>query len=129
MLRLLKPLAPTLKELVLNNNPLGRTITADIQAFVNLTKLELAGMLLEGMLSRASTTAETKQRTITCAGPPLKKVLRLLAPLAPTLQELDLSENPLGGTITADVLAFTKLTDLGVRQTGLGGERAAFCNS
>ena len=36
--------------------------------------------------------------------------MRLLAPLAPTLQELNLKDNKLGGAITADVAAFTNLT-------------------
>ena len=37
------------------------------------------------------------------AGPPLDETLGLLAPLAPTLVELHLGGNKLGGTITDDI--------------------------
>ena len=36
----------------------------------------------------------------------------MLKPLAPTLETLDLYGNKLGGTITDDIAAFTKLTSL-----------------
>ena len=36
----------------------------------------------------------------------------MLKPLAPTLMKLDLSSNELIGTITDDIAAFTKVTDL-----------------
>ena len=36
----------------------------------------------------------------------------MLKPLAPTLETLVLSGNKLGGTITDDIAAFTKLTEL-----------------
>ena len=36
----------------------------------------------------------------------------MLKPLAPTLETLWLSDNKLGGTITDDIAAFTKLTEL-----------------
>ena len=36
----------------------------------------------------------------------------MLKPLAPTLETLKLSSNKLGGTITDDIAAFTKLTEL-----------------
>ena len=36
----------------------------------------------------------------------------MLKPLAPTLKTLSLSGNKLGGTITDDIAAFTKLTEL-----------------
>ena len=55
------------------------------------------------------------------AGPPLPETLRLLAPLAPKLEELNLGGNKLGGTITDDITAFTKLTELGLSDMGLGG--------
>ena len=54
-------------------------------------------------------------------GPPLPETLRLLAPLAPTLGKLNLSSNKLGGTITDDIAAFTKLTVLGLSGMGLEG--------
>ena len=43
-------------------------------------------------------------------GPSLDETLRMLKPLAPTLEVLVLSGNKLGGTITDDIAAFTKLT-------------------
>ena len=47
--------------------------------------------------------------------------MRLLAPLAPTLEKLNLGDNKLGGTITDDITAFTKLTELFLYDMGLGG--------
>ena len=55
-------------------------------------------------------------------GPPLPETLRLLAPLAPTLESLDLGGNELGGTITDDIVAFTKLTKLYLFGMNLNGE-------
>ena len=45
----------------------------------------------------------------------------MLAPLAPTLEKLDLGGNKLGGTITDDIAAFTKLTELNLYNMGLEG--------
>ena len=45
----------------------------------------------------------------------------MLTPLAPTLEQLDLGYNPLGGTITADIMAFTSLTQLALPGMGLEG--------
>ena len=58
---------------------------------------------------------------IACTGPPLPETLRLLAPLAPTLEKLNLSGNKLGGTITDDIAAFTKLSELDLHNMGLEG--------
>ena len=56
------------------------------------------------------------------AGPPLPETLRLLAPLAPTLEKLRLGGgNKLGGTITGDIAAFTKLTELSLSDMDLKG--------
>ena len=43
----------------------------------------------------------------------------MLLPLATTLEKLDLGDNKLGGTITDDIAAFTKLTFLGLYDMGL----------
>ena len=51
------------------------------------------------------------KKMLCCAGPPLPETLELLAPLA-NLEELHLGRNTLGGTITADVGAFTNLKKL-----------------
>ena len=45
----------------------------------------------------------------------------MLAPLAPTLEQLNLGGNPLGGTITTDINAFTKLAYLGLGSMRLEG--------
>ena len=45
----------------------------------------------------------------------------MLKPLAPTLMKLDLSGNKLGGTITDDIAAFTKLTELRLYDMDLEG--------
>ena len=67
-------------------------------------------------------TADAKiEKRIARAGPPLPETLRLLAPLAPTLEKLDLGDNKLGGTITGDITAFTKLTELTLWGMGLEG--------
>ena len=65
-------------------------------------------------------TERTEQR-IARTGPPLPETLRMLAPLAPTLEVLDFSFNPLGGTITTDIMTFTKLTKLMLVDMGLEG--------
>ena len=54
-------------------------------------------------------------------GPPLPETLRLLAPLASTLEKLSLGGNKLDGTITDDIAAFTKLNELDLAFTGLEG--------
>ena len=56
------------------------------------------------------------------AGPPLNETVQLLAPLASTLEKLNLGGNKLGGTITDDIAAFTKLTELTLNGMGLDGE-------
>ena len=61
------------------------------------------------------------------AGPPLPETLRLLSPLAPTLEKLDLGYNKLGGTITGDIMAFTKLTELWLMGMSFEGELRAGC--
>ena len=45
----------------------------------------------------------------------------MLKPLAPTLMKLDLRSNKLGGTITDDIAAFTKLTSLDLGGMDLKG--------
>ena len=49
-------------------------------------------------------------------------MLRMLLPLAPTLETLDLGNNKLGGgTITDDIATFTKLAELNLGGTDLEG--------
>ena len=74
-------------------------------------------------MSQVNTTSLTCE---SCAGPPLPETLRLLTPLASNLEKLDLSNNELGGAITEDIAAFTKLTDLRLARMGLEG--ACSCN-
>ena len=47
--------------------------------------------------------------------------MQLLAPLASTLEQLELGGNELGGTVTFDITAFTKLTQLRLNRMGLKG--------
>ena len=70
-------------------------------------------------------TKRSQLRSESCAGPPLPETLRLLAPLASNLEKLSLGYNKLGGTITDDISAFTKLTWLLL--TGMGLEGECFC--
>ena len=70
-------------------------------------------------------TKRSQLRSESCAGPPLPETLRLLAPLASNLEMLSLGGNKLGGTITDDISAFTKLTTLSL--TGMGLEGECFC--
>ena len=58
------------------------------------------------------------------AGPPLDETLRMLLPLTPTLERLDLSGNKLGGTITDDIASFVKLKTLYLYGMGLKGTLA-----
>ena len=66
-------------------------------------------------------TKRSQLRSESCAGPPLPETLRLLTPLASNLEILNLSGNELGGTITEDIAAFTKLTELKLFDMGLEG--------
>ena len=72
-------------------------------------------------------TKRSQLRSESCTGPPLDETLRLLAPLAPKLEKLSLGSNNLGGTITDDIAAFTKLTELGLWGMGLEGECLYVC--
>ena len=102
-LRLLTPLTATLEQLSLEANELlGGTITSEISAFTKLTRLSLGSIGL--------------------TGPPLHETIKLLVPLAATLQVLCIADNNLvGGTITSGISAFTKLTDLNLSTMGLTG--------
>ena len=62
-----------------------------------------------------------RDRSPAHVGPPLPETLRLLAPLALNLEMLNLNGNELGGTITEDIAAFTKLTELRLEGMGLEG--------
>ena len=63
-----------------------------------------------------------EQKKVAClccrAGPPLHETIKLLSPLA-NLEELGLGGNKLGGAITAEVTAFTKLKKLELSRMGL----------
>ena len=72
-------------------------------------------------------TKRSQLRSESCAGPPLPETLRLLAPLASNLEMLSLGGNKLGGTITDDISAFTKLTTLSLTGMGLEGESLCLC--
>ena len=73
------------------------------------------------MLVYNQTNKGSQLRSELCAGPPLPETLRLLAPFASNLEKLSLGYNKLGGTITEDIAAFTKLTELRLDVMGLEG--------
>ena len=55
------------------------------------------------------------------SGPPLHEMIQLLAPLKSSLEVLWLNGNKHGGSITPEIAAFTKLTQLGLDTMGLDG--------
>ena len=61
------------------------------------------------------------EKRIARTGPSLPETLQLLAPLASTLEQLNLGGNELGGTVTPDIAMFTKLTELSLCFMGLEG--------
>ena len=71
--------------------------------------------------NQAYRAQKRNEKRIARTGPSLPETLRLLAPLASTLEQLNLGYNKLGGTITPDIAAFTKLTKLGLSHMGLEG--------
>ena len=74
-------------------------------------------------------TSKSEIATIAQTGPPLPETLQLLAPLAPTLEKLNLGGNKLSGAITDDIAVFTKLTELALYDTELHGAWDGCSNS
>ena len=101
-------------------------IPAEWGSMTNLKRLSLYSCGLDGecLVYVQCDTKRSQLRSESCAGPPLPETLRLLAPLASNLESLNLSLNKLGGTITDDIAAFTKLAELGLYDMGLEGECA-----
>ena len=122
LLQTLTPLASSLEVLDLSGSKLGGNIPANITVFAKLKTLNMSGMDLEGRssLSVPSGSVFATEKMLCCSGPPLPEALKLLAPLA-NIEELSLSGNKLGGTITADVAVFKKLKKLDLRRMSLGG--------
>ena len=102
-----------------SNNP-GFTLPSNIGKLGDIWELNLSNSSLHGALCPVQQNSQLKCESH--AGPPLPETLRLLAPLAPTLEMLHLGSNELGGTITDDIAAFTKLTDLDLSDMNLEGE-------
>ena len=105
------------------------TIPATIGNLTNLKQLYLFDNKLSGALCMSRHTNGPIEKRKSHAGPPLPETLRLLAPLAPTLENLDFGFNKLGGAITDDIAAFTKLTKLDLRDMNLEGESECMFSS
>ena len=71
--------------------------------------------------TKANCGRHESDEQIAHAGPPLGETLQLLKPLASTLEKLDLGFNKLGGTLTEDISAYGKLTELRLSGMGIGG--------
>ena len=102
------------------------TIPPSIGGLSSLQTLDLSLNRLSGtscvfLVYVQCDTKRSQLRSESCAGPPLPETLRLLAPLASNLESLNLSDNELGGTITTNIAAFTKLTCLRLLGMGLEG--------
>ena len=74
------------------------------------------------ILAIATGAVSLKLSFYPCSGPPLPEVLEFLAPLASSLEELDLSGNKLGGVITPKIAFFAKLKVLKFYNMRLEGE-------
>ena len=103
--------------------PVGTWEGVTTNAQGRVTEIELNDKNLRGARGVLNRSA-TNKVTMMCdrAGPSLDETLRLLAPLAPKLAYLILGGNELGGTITAGIAAFTKLTLLDLCEMDLEGE-------
>ena len=90
-----------------------------------MTSIDLSEHNLRGVCCISSTRGSPFEKRNARAGPPLPETLLLLAPLAPTLEKLNLGGNKLGGTITDGIVTFSKITELDLR--GMGLEGACLC--
>ena len=107
---------------VFNNNKFTGGIPAEWSSMTNLKELNMYYCGLDGESCVCSVQQNRRQlRSESRTGPPLPETLRLLAPLAPKLEKLHLSDNKLSGAITEDIAAFTKLTELQLYDLGLEG--------
>ena len=109
-------------EVDLSNNK-GFTLSHDISSVADATKLDFSDCYLGGacVVITGHTAQKRIEKRIARAGPSLPETLQLLAPLASTLEVLDLGHNKLGGTVTPDIAVFTKLTKLRLSSMGLEG--------
>ena len=103
-------------------------IPTEWSSLTNLKELKIMYCGLDGASCVVCSGAPPKrtEKRIASAGPPLPETLQMLAPLAPTLEKLKLGGNKVGGTITADIVVFTKLTELDLSFMNLQG---AVCSS
>ena len=113
----------------LNGNDPGFTLPSNIgELGDDITTLSLSSCSLRGAAlpiipppTKANCGRHESDEQIAHAGPPLGETLQLLKPLASTLEKLDLRDNKLGGTLTEDISAYGKLTELRLSGMGIGG--------
>ena len=100
-------------------------IPESIGNLTSLQRLQLRFNQLEGQCTCIVCLSRSTLRALRCdrarTGPSLDETLRMLKPLTPTLECLDLRGNQLRGTITDDIAAFTKLSYLDLQGMDLKG--------
>ena len=121
-LKLLAPLA-NLEELSLGGNALGGTITADVEVFTKLKKLDLRGMGFDG--KRLSIRSErlnfTTEIDVAFYAGPLPKVLPISLEVF-NLGDYSNNTNKFTGGIPPEWGALTNLKELKMANCGLDGK-------
>jgi len=116
----------SLEILNLSGNKFSGIIPEEWSSMTNLKQLRLGRCGMNGTSWSARAVGhDVVTLSAHRAGPSLPTMLLTCAPLKSTLEELDLSGNKLGGTITKDIAAFTKLTAISLRAMDLSDTHLA----
>ena len=89
-----------------------------------LQTVELSGNLLGGALKDLPALTALRElglASVGLSGPPLNEMVQVLGQVVPNLTSLDLSENDVGGSMSAAFAAFEHLTSLGLAGMRLTG--------